>query len=77
MNRHHHKNKYRLQLDRIERKCDRILSELIIIRRQRVTHSDIDSVIDNLHQSARAMRMQAERERENIRRMFNSKLSEL
>lgn len=49
------------RLDRIERKCDRILSELIILRHQ-LRHSDIDNVIDSMHRSARRMRLQAERE---------------
>lgn len=60
------------RLDRIERKCDRILSELLILRHQVSRHSDIDSVIDKMHRSARKMRMQAERECELTKRMLHS-----
>lgn len=66
-------NKHRpSRLDRIEIKCDRILSELLILRHQVCRHSDIDSVIDKLHRSARKMRMQVEQERESARRMLHS-----
>lgn len=58
--------------DRIERKCDRILSELIILRQQIGRHRDIDAAIDKMHRSARYMRMQAERDRDLLRRMSHS-----
>ncbi len=59
------------RLDDIERKCDRILSELLIIRRQsRHRHDDVDSAIERMHRVARRMRAQCERERGYVRRMF-------
>ena len=64
------------RLGRIERKCDRILSELLILRHCISRHSDIDSVIDKLHRSARKIRFEAEREREITRRMLHSFLHE-
>ena len=60
------------RLARIERKCDRILSELLIVRQQACRHSDIDSVIDKMHRSARKMRIQAERERALTSRLSHS-----
>lgn len=64
------------RLDRVERKCDRILSELIIIREQLNRRPDMDTAIERIHLTARSMRVQFERERNNIRRMFNSKFME-
>lgn len=55
---------------RIERKCDRILSELLILR-HRLTRPDIDTAIDALHRSARIIRQQSERERDLVRGMFH------
>lgn len=62
------------RLERIERKCDLILSQLLIIR-QRLSYraEDIDSTIDRLHRSARRMREEADRERDNARRMLNQR----
>lgn len=61
------------RLDRIERKCDRILSELIIIRHQGRSRPDMDDAIERLHRAARKMRSQCERERTAVGRMFNTK----
>lgn len=75
MNRQNYKNKRRhIKLDRIERKCDRILSELLIIR-QRLTKrpDELDTAIDRMHDVARKMRAQCEREREIARHMFINK----
>lgn len=64
------------RLDRIERKCDRILSELLIIRQQLNRRPDMDTAIDRLHRTARRLRLQCERERDYTREMFNSKFPE-
>ena len=64
--------RYPSRLDRIERKCDRILSELIILRQRLSRKPDIDTTIDSLHRSARNMRMLAEREREITRRIYHA-----
>lgn len=68
-NKKHHPSK----LGRIERKCDRILSELLILRQHSVCRRDTDAVIERLHRVAQRMRHQCERERDAARRMFNSK----
>ena len=60
------------KLDRIERKCDRILSELLISRCQSHKSADVDILIDQLHGAARKLRMQCELERDNARKMLNS-----
>lgn len=53
------------RLDRIEQKCDRILSELLIIRSQLGRRrDDIDTTIDRLHSAARNMRECCSKERE-------------
>lgn len=61
------------RLNRIERKCDRILSELLIMRHRLNYRTDIDVTIDRLHHTARMMRAACEKERDNMLRMFNSK----
>ncbi len=70
------KKRCRSALDRIERKCDRILAELLILRRHMAHKPGVDAVIERLHRTARRMRAQAEKERQFVRNMFNSKLSE-
>ncbi|ROS82244.1 hypothetical protein EEL34_14575 [Muribaculaceae bacterium Isolate-039 (Harlan)] len=64
------------RLDRVERKCDRILSELLIIRQQLNRRPDMDMAIERLHRTARKLRTQCEQERDLTRRMFNSKFPE-
>lgn len=64
------------RIDRIERKCDRILSELLIVRQQLNKESDMDTVIDRLHTTAIRMRRQCNKERALVRTMFNSKFPE-
>lgn len=65
------------RLARIERKCDRILSELLILRDHVANHPDeLDVAIDRMHRAARSLHLQSERERENVIRMFNSKNKE-
>lgn len=66
------KNRHLSRLNRVERKCDRILSELLILRHQVCRHSDIDNVIDSMHRSARRMRMQAQCECELTKGMLHS-----
>ncbi len=67
-------NRRLLQLDRIENKVDRILSELLVIR-QRISSGpdDVDVAIERMHRASRKMRAQCERERDNVRRMLISK----
>lgn len=60
------------RMDRIERKCDRILSEILIIRQKITRHPDMDAVINRLHKTAREMRDQCIRERDYMRRMLKS-----
>ena len=69
------KRRFESRLKRIEKKCDRILSELLIIRHRLSSQQDIDSLIDLLHRNARSLRSQCEREREAIKGMFTPKMS--
>lgn len=48
---------------RLERKCDRILVELLVLKRVVQHQRDVDDVIDRLHNVAVRMREQSERER--------------
>lgn len=64
------------RLDRLERKCDRVLSELLIIRQKLNSRSDMDMAINRLHKTARKMRLQCERERDYAKNMFISKYPE-
>ncbi len=64
------------RLERIERKCDRILSELVIIRQQIRYRPDIDTAIERMHKTARRMKEQCERERDFAQRIFSPKLPE-
>ena len=59
-------------LDRIDKKCDRILSEVVILRHLISRQTQLDALIDKMHRSARKMRMQAERERALITEMSHS-----
>lgn len=60
------------RIKRIERKCDRMLSELLVLRQIISRQYDVDKMIEGLHETARNLRIQSERERERIRNMFNS-----
>lgn len=64
------------QLDRIERKCDRILAELLIVRQNTHIQRKIDHTIDNLHYAARKMREQCEEERNSLQKMFGALIDE-
>lgn len=65
------------RLDRIERKCDRILSELLILRQQ-IAHrpDELDVAIERMHRVARRLKTESKRELENTVKMFNSKTFE-
>ncbi len=59
------------RLERVESKCDRILSELLILRHSLVNRpSDIDVAIERMHNAAKRMRVQCERERATARDMI-------
>ncbi len=76
-NRKYNKSRKQSRLDRIERKCDRILSQLAAIRHQLSYRSDdIDVAIERMHRNARRMRNEACREASVLRRMFHSKTLE-
>lgn len=78
MNKTYPKKRRQSRLDRVERKCDRILAELLIIRQQLSRRpSDIDTAIDRLHQQARKLRQQCEQERSTVRKMFFTKRPDL
>lgn len=78
MNKRYQVKRRQSRLTRVERKCDRILAELLILRQQlsRRPH-DIDVVIERLHNQARVMRQQCEKERSAVRKMLLSKRSDL
>lgn len=65
------------RLDRIERKCDRILSELLILR-QKIAHrpDDLDEAIERMHRAARRLKEQSKRECEIATKMFHPQKSE-
>lgn len=73
-NRRNNKNRKPSRLDRVERKCDIILSELAIIRRSLKNRSrSIDDAIERMHQNARRMRAEAEKDAQILRRVFQFK----
>lgn len=76
-NRNYNNKRRPSRLDKIELKCDRILSELLIMRQRHSQRpDDMDVAIERLHRAARKMRMLCERECENARQMFISKYQE-
>lgn len=65
------------RLDRIERKCDIILSELTIIRKSlKARPHSVDGAIDRMHRTARRMRTEAERDTRLLRKVFQSKVTD-
>jgi len=73
-NRRYNKNRKPSRLKRIERKCDIILSELSIIRKNLSTRShSVDDAIDRMHYNARRMRAEAEKDAQLLRRVFQFK----
>ncbi len=60
------------RVDRIEQKCDRILSELLIVRSLlSKSRDDIDATIEQMHKTARCMNDSCIREREAYRLIFS------
>ena len=64
------------RINRLEKKCDRILTELLMLRRQ-LSRPDIDTAIERLHEAARKMRRQCYEERDRALKMFNPKSKDL
>lgn len=74
-NRRFNNGRKQKRLDRIERKCDRILSELAVIRHQlSYRDSDIDGAIERMHRNARRMRIEAQKDARLLHKMFHSKI---
>jgi hypothetical protein len=67
-------NKYKCRgvilrkLDRIEHKCDKILSEILIIRHNQ--SSDVDILIERMRYQASEMRRQCKTENKTLKRML-------
>lgn len=73
-NRRNTKNRKPSRLARIEKKCDIILSELAIIRKSANTRNrSVDDAIERMHNAARRMRAEAERDARILRRVFQFK----
>lgn len=60
------------RIERIERKCDRILSELLIIRQAICRPRELDRAIDRMHKAAKRMRRQCEQEYRDTLDMIDS-----
>ncbi len=74
MNNRKNKKHKQSRLERVERKCDIILSELAIIRKSLKNRSrSIDDAIDRMHYNARRMRAEAEKDAHILRRVFQFK----
>lgn len=63
-------NRGKFRIARIERKCDRILSELLILRQQLRMQDRLDRVFDRMHDEARIMRASAIAERDRYNSIF-------
>ena len=61
---------YAKRLARVERKCNRILAELLIIRERLSPRPDMDEAIDRLHRTANEMRKRFESERDIARKLY-------
>lgn len=73
-NRRKNKNYKPSRLERVERKCNLILSELAIIRKSLSSrHRSVDDAIERMHISARRMRVEAEREARLLGKVFQLK----
>lgn len=66
----------RSRIERIEGKCDRIISELFVLRQYFFSRTSIDADIERIHNVALKLREQCERERNDAIQMFHSKMSE-
>ena len=75
MNNHRKKRNNKLsRLERVERKCDRILAELAMLRKRSAVQShSIDDAIERMHRNARRMRAETDREAQIIRKLLISK----
>ena len=72
MNRRNNPKRWRQsRIERLEKKCDRILSELIILRHA-LTRNHSGDAIEQMHRQALKLRRQCERERQLVFKMFNS-----
>ncbi|MBD5199395.1 MAG: hypothetical protein HDS83_03270 [Bacteroidales bacterium] len=67
---------YAKRLERLERKCNRILSELLIIRERLSPRPDMDDAIDRLHRTASEMRARFESERDIARKLYGRHTSD-
>lgn len=73
-NRRKSKTRKPSRLDRIERKCDIILSELAIIRKNVGSrYRSVDDAIDRMHKVSRRMMAEAECDARILRRVFQFK----
>lgn len=73
-NRKNTKNRKQSRLARIERKCDIILSEIAILRKNaNIRHRSVDDAIERMHSASRRMRAEAERDARILRRVFQFK----
>lgn len=62
------------RLVRIERKCNLILSELVIMRRNQArSNDDVDAAIERMHTNARRLKMQAVHDARLLRSIIHSK----
>lgn len=62
------------RIERVERKCDRILSELKTIRGSLfIRSSSMDDAIERMHRNARRMRAEAAKEARILRNMLQLK----
>lgn len=78
MNKRNQAKRHQSRLARVERKCDRILAELLILRQQLSRRpNDIDVAIERLHYQARKIRQQCEKERSSVRKMLLSERPDL
>ena len=75
MNNHRKKRNNKLsRLERVERKCDRILAELAMLRKRSAVQSrSVDDAIERMHRNARRMRAETDREAQIIRKLLISK----
>lgn len=62
------------RIERVEAKCDRILSELSVIRRSlNAGTNSVDDAIERMHRNARRMRAETEKNARILRELFLTK----
>ncbi len=59
------------RLVRVERKCDLIITEVVMLRAALTQRPKIDDVVNQLNAAAKRMANQCEQEREAVRRLYN------